>query len=152
VPVVLATFPFIAGYPGADVVFNIVFFIVLTSALLQGWSIPGVARFLGVDAPLERTRRYPIEFAPVKGVDTQLVDLIVPFDSLAVGSSIVELKLPRDSLIVLISRADDFLVPSGGTILQAGDTLLVLVNKGNLADVRAALERRAATIDLPSPT
>ena len=152
VPVVLATFPFIAGYPGADVVFNIVFFIVLTSALLQGWSIPGVARFLGVDAPLERTRRYPIEFAPVKGVDTQLVDLIVPYDSLAVGSSIVELKLPRDSLIVLISRADDFLVPSGGTILQAGDTLLVLVNKGNLADVRAALARRAANTDLPSPT
>ena len=49
-------------------------------------------------------------------------------------------------------RADDFLVPSGGTILQAGDTLLVLVNKGNLADVRAALERKAAKTDLPSPT
>jgi hypothetical protein len=50
------------------------------------------------------------------------------------------------------SRADDFLVSSGGTILQAGDTLLVLVNKGNLGDVRAALERRAANTDLPSPT
>jgi len=49
-------------------------------------------------------------------------------------------------------RADDFLVPSGDTILQAGDTLLVLVNKGNLADVRAALERKAAKTDLPSPT
>jgi len=143
VPIVLATFPFIAGYEGAEVLFHIVFFIVLTSALLQGWSIPAVARALGVDAPMEKKRRYPIEFAPVEGVDTQLVDLIVPYKSAAVGMSIVELRLPHDSLVVLISRNDDFLVPSGGTILQGGDTLLVLVNKNNLAGVRATLERKA---------
>ncbi len=142
VPVVLATFPFTVGYPEAEVLFNVVFFIVLTSALLQGWSIPPVARFLKLDAPLKQERRYPIEFAPLEGVDTQLVDLIVPYSSAAVGMSVVELGLPQDSLIVLVGRNDEYLVPSGGTVLQGGDTLLVLVNKSNLPDVRAALEKK----------
>jgi potassium/hydrogen antiporter len=142
VPVVLATFPLTAGYADAEILFDIVFFTVLTSALLQGWSILPAARFLRVDAPFEKRPRYPIEFAPQPGVDTQLVDLIVPFDSAVIGRSVVELGLPPDSLIVLISRDSDFLVPSGGTVLQGGDTLLVLVNPTNLPVVRSALTRR----------
>jgi cell volume regulation protein A len=56
--------------------------------------------------------------------------------------SIIELGLPRDSLVVLISRDNNFLVPSGGTVLMAGDTVLVLVNKGNLGAVRAILSKQ----------
>ncbi len=137
VPIVLATFPLLAGLPDSKLIFNVVFFIVLTSALLQGWSIPVVARLLHLDAPLETRRRYPIEFAPMEGVDTELVDLIVPFSSALAGKSIVELDLPQDSLIVLISRNDNFIVPSGGTVLQEGDTVLVLVNRNNLPLFRA---------------
>ncbi|RPI04801.1 MAG: potassium/proton antiporter [Ignavibacteriae bacterium] len=139
VPIVLATFPLIANLPDAEWIFNVVFFIVLTSALLQGWSIPFSARLLGVAAPLIPKRQYPIEFAPVPGVDTELVDLIVPYQSAAAGKSIVELGMPDDSLIVLISRNENFIVPSGGTFLQEGDTVLVLVNKTNLPVVRSIL-------------
>jgi cell volume regulation protein A len=139
VPIVLATFPLLAGISDARLMFNLVFFIVLTSALLQGWSIPVAARLLKVDAPPELKRRYPLEFSPVEGVDTELVDLIVPYNSPAAGKSIVELGMPPDSLIVLISRNDSFLVPSGGTTLQEGDTVLVLVNKTNLPHVRSVL-------------
>jgi cell volume regulation protein A len=141
--VVLATFPYGAQYPEAETLFNIVFFVVLTSALLQGWSLPGIARFLHLDAPLVEKRQYPLEFAPLQGVDAQLVDLIVPYSSAAAGMPVVELGLPQDSLIVLISRDNDYLVPSGGTVLQGGDTLLVLVNKNNLPQVRGALERKS---------
>jgi cell volume regulation protein A len=141
VPIVLATFPLMAQLPDAEMMFNVVFFIVLTSALMQGWSIPFAARFLRLDAPMEHKRRYPIEFAPLEGVDTELVDLIVPYNSTAAGKSIVELGMPPDSLIVLISRSEDFLVPSGGTVLQEGDTILVLVNKNNLPEVRAILAK-----------
>jgi cell volume regulation protein A len=49
VPIILATFPLVAGLPQADLIFHLVFFIVLTSVLLQGTSIPLVARWLGVD-------------------------------------------------------------------------------------------------------
>lgn len=141
VPIVLATFPLLAGLPDADTIFNVVFFTVLMSALLQGWSLPFVARLLRLDAPLEQKRRYPIEFAPVEGVDTELVDLIVPYHASIAGKSIVELEMPEDSLVVLISRDDNFIVPSGGTILQESDTVLVLVNKINLPAVRAIFER-----------
>ena len=142
VPIVLATFPLLAGLPDAEFIFNVVFFIVLTSVHLQGWSIPAVARMLHLDVPLERKRRYPIEFAAVEGVDTELVDLIVPFNSAVAGRSIVELALPQDSLIVLISRNDNFIVPSGGTVLQEGDTVLVLVNKNNLPTVRSIFKEQ----------
>jgi potassium/hydrogen antiporter len=139
VPIVLATFPLLAGLPDARLIFNLVFFIVLTSALFQGWSTPIAARFFNVDAPPDLKRRYPLEFSPVEGVDTELVDLIVPYNSPAAGKPIVELGMPPDSLIVLLSRNDAFLVPSGGTVLQEGDTVLVLVNKNNLPLVRSVL-------------
>lgn len=141
VPIILATFPLLAKLPDAGLIFNVVFFIVLTSALLQGWSIPVVARLLRLDAPMEHERRYPLEFAPVEGVDTELVDLMVPYRSAIAGKSIIELDLPADSLVVLISRNENFIVPSGGTVLQESDTVLVLVNKSNLPKVRAIFGR-----------
>jgi cell volume regulation protein A len=139
VPIILATFPLLAKLPDAELIFNVVFFIVLTSALFQGWSIPYVARALNVRATVEQKRRSPIEFAPMEGVDTELIDLIVPYHSAAAGKPIVELGMPQDSLIVLISRNDSFVVPSGGTVLQEGDTVLVLVNSTNLPVVRGIL-------------
>lgn len=140
VPIVLATFPLIAGLEGARILFNLVFFIVLTSALLQGWSVPLVAKVLKVDAPMKRRQRHPIEFAPVEGINADLVDFIVPYGSSVVGKSIVELELPQDTLVVLIGRDDEYLVPSGGTVLQEGDTLLVLASAESLPEVRERLK------------
>jgi cell volume regulation protein A len=144
VPIILATFPLLAGLSYGNEIFDVVFFVVLTSALVQGWSIPLAAKILNVGAPFVAKPQYPIEFAPVQGSDTELVDLIVPFNSSVIGKSIVELGMPHDSLIVLISRNDDYLVPSGGTVLQEGDTVLVLVNKQNLPAVRSILSRQSA--------
>jgi len=141
VPIVLATFPLLAKLPNAELIFNLVFFIVLTSALLQGWSIPAVARLLKVDAPLERKRHYPIEFAPTAGMDTELMEFIVPSQAAVAGKSLVELGMPRDSLIVLISQNEEFIVPSGGTVLNEGDVVLALVNKHNLPEVRAIFSK-----------
>jgi cell volume regulation protein A len=126
---------------GSEAIFNIVFFIVLTSTLLQGWSIPVVARLMKLQGPIERKRRYPIEFAPIDGVDTQLVDFIIPFNAAIAGKSIVELGLPRDSLIVLVNRDEKFFVPSGGTVLEGGDVVLALVNDKNRNEVREILMR-----------
>jgi len=142
VPIVLATFPRLAGVPDAELIFNVVFFIVLTSALVQGWSIPPVAKVLRLSTRTEPSRRYPIEFAPVHGIDTNLVDVTVPFHSHAAGKSIIELGLPPDTLIVLISRDDSFIVPSGGTVLQESDTALILVDPSTLPRVRAIFEKQ----------
>ena len=139
VPIILATFPLLAKTPDANILFNIVFFIVLTSAIFQGWSLPVVAKKLGLVLPDRKKHAYPIEFAPLDNVDTQLVDLMVPPRSTIIGKTIVELGMPADSLVVLINRDDTFIVPSGGTAVEENDTLLVLVNKENLPAVKAIL-------------
>lgn len=142
VPIILATFPLMAGIPQAEAMFNLVFFIVLTSTLFQGWSIPIVARWLRVDAPYIHKRRYPIEFAPTDGVDADIVDFIVPYHSAVIGKSIVELGLPPDSLVVLINRNEQYIVPSGGTVLEEGDAILVLTNTQSIPRVREILSRQ----------
>ncbi|MDI6695084.1 MAG: potassium/proton antiporter [Anaerolineales bacterium] len=139
VPIILATFPLLAGLPQADWIFNVVFFIVLTSALLQGASIPLVARWLRVDAPAIQQRIYPIEYTPMGGLKSELKELTVPPGSNFAGKAIFELGLPAELLVILIARGDDFVLPSGGTVLQDGDTLLVLADEKSYNDVQAKL-------------
>ncbi len=129
VPIILATYPLLAGLSQADEIFNIVFFVVLTSAMLQGTTIPMVAKWLGVDETLVARPTYPIEFNPVSGFKNELKEINIEANSAADGKSIVELGLPQDFLIILIARANEFLVPSGGVTLQAQDTLIVLADK-----------------------
>ena len=136
-PIILATFPLLAGIPQADLIFNVIFFIVLTSVLLQGTSIPLVARWLKVDAPALPKRFYPIEYTPTENFSSELKELYVPAGSRAAGKAIGELGLPDDFLVILIARDSDYLVPSGGTVLQGGDTLLVLSEGESFNQVRA---------------
>jgi cell volume regulation protein A len=140
VPIILATYPLVQDVPNADTLFNLVFFIVLMSVLLQGPLIPVVARWLGVDAPFhEAGPRYPIELEQTADLDSDLVEVPVPAGSPAVGKAIVELRLPEAALVVLISRDDKFIVPRGGTTLRDGDRLLVLADEESLAEVRRIL-------------
>ncbi|MCX7995804.1 MAG: potassium/proton antiporter [candidate division WOR-3 bacterium] len=141
VPIILATFPLLAGIPNSELIFNLVFFIVLISALFQGWSIPIISRILGLSEPIENKCASPIEFEPPPGVDTELIELIVPFESNVVNKPIVEAGFPQDCLIVLIVRGENFIVPSGGTIIEPGDTLLFLTSKNSLKKINEILHR-----------
>ncbi len=139
VPIILAIFPLLAGIPEAHVIFNVIFFVVLASVLLQGTSIPLVTRWLKVYAPIIPKRMYPIEYTPMGGLKSELKELTIPPNSPATGKAIVELGLPADFLIILIARDNDFMLPSGGTVLQGGDTLLVLSDKKSLDEMLAKL-------------
>jgi potassium/hydrogen antiporter len=140
VPIILATFPLLAGIPAAATIFNLVFFIVLTSVLVQGTSIPLVARWLRVDEPLRVRQRSPLEFEPTQGIQGGLVELEIPPDSRMVGKQIVELGLPGGALFVLIGRDGGFVVPGGSSVLQAGDTILILADDESSEAVRQLLE------------
>lgn len=137
VPIILATFPLIAGVDHAPQIFNIVFFVVLTSALLQGASIPQVARWLGVDELAPKKPIYPIEVNPMRGFTDELKEIHIPDDSTCSGKTIVELFLPEKLLVILIARDNEFFVPNGGTTLLAGDTLIVLSDKESFDKVQA---------------
>lgn len=141
VPIILATFPLLAGMAQAETIFNVVFFVVITSIMIQGASLPFVARLLRVDAPLPDTRYYPIEFEKREGIDAELTDTIVPYNSEAVGKRIGDLNVPPECLIVLISRGDKFVIPSGATVIEGGDVFLVLANETDLAFLRQSLSR-----------
>ena len=130
VPIVLATFPSVVGLPNAGLMFDIVFFIVVTSVLVQGPLIPTVARWLGVDEPHVPKTRYPIEFEQTANLDSDLTEVVVPAGSPASGRQILELGLPEDALVVLISRAERFVVPRGATVVQEHDRLLLLAEIG----------------------
>ncbi|HHV54685.1 MAG TPA: potassium/proton antiporter [Firmicutes bacterium] len=136
VPIVLATLPLLAGIERAQFIFNMVFFVVLTSTLLQGSSVPFVARWLGVAAEEERRRRHPLELVPVEENRTQLCEYSIPTNSPVIGLALEELGLPESTLVVLIHRNNAYLVPTGKTRIEPGDTLLVLGEKERLALVR----------------
>lgn len=128
-PIILATFPLLAQVKQASLIFNVVFFVVLTSVLLQGTSLSRMAKWLKVDAPIIPKRTYPIEYVPMGGLKSELKELHIPVDSRMNGKAIFEMGLPNDFLVILIGRGNEFLVPSGGTVLQGNDTLLVLCDK-----------------------
>jgi len=139
VPVILATFPLLAGIKYAELIFSIVFFIVLTSALLQGGSLTFVARLLAVEAPVIKKIRSPIEFESKPGDENDLYDFIISDNSTLVGKSIVEIGLPKESLIAMINRNEQYVVPTGGTIIESGDILLILSNKKTIEEVKTKI-------------
>ena len=138
VPIVLATIPLLAGVQGADNLFNIVFFVVLSSTLLQGTSIPLVARWLGVGAPYLDISAPPLELN-VENVDSELVELVIPPHSSADGKLILQLGFPAGTLVVLIERNNHYIVPTGNTALAAGDILTVLGHKDHIHEARNIL-------------
>lgn len=126
VPIVLATFPLLAGVSGASTIFNVIFFIVLVSVLLQGMSVNWASRLLRVNAPKARgqdTRTY----TPDVRLNSQIMDAVIPAESPLVGRTLLDLALPRGVLVVQIQRGDAPIIPNGSTELQDGDHLLVLV-------------------------
>jgi len=138
-PIILATFPLLAGVSQADLLFNVVFFIVLTSVLLQGASIPLVAKWLRVDAPEAPKRVYPLEYTPVDGMASELLELPIAARSSAAGKTVSALAFPAGFLVVLVARGDDFVLPKGNTVLQSGDTLLVMSDPETFESVRTRL-------------
>ncbi len=136
VPIVLATFPLLAGVPGAATIFNVVFFIVLVSVLLQGMSISWVSRWLGVNAT--KTRAPDVHtYVPDVRLSSRIMDAVIPAGSALIGRSLLELGLPRGVLVVQIQRDDEPIIPSGGTLLQPGDHLLVLATPEALPALEA---------------
>ncbi|MDD3927382.1 MAG: potassium/proton antiporter [bacterium] len=126
VPIILATFPLVAGIPNAHMIFNVVFFIVCTSALLQGTSIPFLAKRLGLDAPLVEKRIVKPYFE--SKIKEKLVEISILPGSTMAGKRIVDLNVPQSVIFALVNREDEMFVPSGGTVLNVGDRILVASN------------------------
>lgn len=147
VPIVLATFPLVAGIPNAHALFNIVFFIVLTSVLLQGTTLPTVASLLRVRTELPQHTYYPISYTPTGLGRNGMVEVPVKRGGEADGKRIMDLDLPQEALVILVHRAGEFLIPKGTTELQGEDSILVLAPKNKLETVETRLGEKAREVN-----
>ena len=138
-PIILATFPLLDGAEDANLIFDTVFFIVLTSVLIQGTTIPTVATWLGVAAPMEARAAWPIQPHIAQPSGATLEEFTIPDGSPISGRPLVELGLPAGTMIVLIEHEGAFEVPTGATELQADDRVLVLGDADNIAAFRARI-------------
>lgn len=129
VPIVFATYPLLAGIDKANMIFNIVFFIALTSVLIQGTTLSVVARWLHVDLPEEAKPKAPTELFLSENAKTAMAEISIEDKSFAVGKKIVELDFPRTAIIAMIQRGDGYITPNGSTVIEANDLLIVLSEK-----------------------
>lgn len=134
-PIVLATFPLTENVPHAMEIFNIVFFVVIISVLLQGTTIPFIAKLLNVDAPLEVNHDSILEYGG-KDTNNKMIEFTVSDNSDAAGKQLFELKLPEGSLVSLIYKNGDYIIPTGSTTIEPCDVLFVLMDKNREKDVR----------------
>ncbi|MGY1711384.1 potassium/proton antiporter [Geodermatophilus sp. SYSU D00758] len=125
VPIVLATFPVAAGVDGGLRIFDTVFVLVVVFTLLQGWSLPWVARLLRITAPVT-PRDIEVEAAPLEELDAELMQLRVPPGSRLHGVYLPELRLPEDAAVVLVVRDGRAFVPGPTTRLMRGDQALLV--------------------------
>jgi cell volume regulation protein A len=125
VPIVLATYPMIASLPKSDLIFHLVFFISVSSVLLQGTSISVLAKWLKLSIPDTVKIKQRPDPSMVQKPASELTELVVPYRSKAVGKEIVNLQMPSTASIVLIKRDDVYFSPEGSTVLQADDILWV---------------------------
>lgn len=127
VPITLATFPLLAKAPQAQGIFNITFFVVVLSALVQGWTLPAAARFLKLELPHQPTPPLTLEISSLRHIDSDIVDYTVSDKSRAVGRTVKELALPGGVVIALISRGEEIIPPQGNTTIMSGDHVILVL-------------------------
>ncbi len=141
VPIVFATFPLLAGVAKAQMIFNIVFFVSVTSVVIQGTTVPLVARRLRLLLPQHVKRRTHADIELSDTVKSELVEIQLPEDSPVAGRQVVEVGFPNTATISVIKRNGKYLTPNGFTVLEEGDTLLILAeSKKALRAVYGCLE------------
>ena len=127
VPIVFATYPLLAGIEKAHMIFNIVFFVSLTSVLVQGTTLSAVAKWLHVALPKKAKKQSPVDAFLADGTKSLIREITIPPGNFSIGKKIVNLHFPRNSIIAMISRDGKFLTPNGATEIREDDTLIVLM-------------------------
>ena len=151
VPVVLATFPVIEGLDPDREFFNIVFFAVVISTLLQGGTVEWLAQRLGVTTSEPALPRPLMETGTVRRLGAEIVEYPVGTDDAIVGQLVRELGLPRDALLSVIVRGEEALLPRGSTRIEADDRLHVMVREEVAGEMPDLLERwRSGPVEIPT--
>lgn len=144
VPIVFATYPLIAGIEKAHIIFNIVFFVSLTSVLIQGTTLTIFAKWLNVLLPEKEKQKNAWDLIVSDSLKRTLTKIELGSDSTSVGKKIVELGFPKTAIIAVIKRNGAYITPTGNTELKKGDLLMVL------AEGEKSLNNVCKSLGIPS--
>jgi cell volume regulation protein A len=144
VPITLATFPLMFSVPDASILFDVVFFVVLASALIQGWSLPFVARRLGLEIPAPPEPPLTLEISSLRHVEGDIVDYTVNEESNVAGRMVKDIALPEGVVIAIIARQDQIIPPQGNTQILPGDHAILVLRPGTRPLVNRIFGRDAA--------
>jgi cell volume regulation protein A len=136
VPIILATYPILQGVPGAERLFDIVFFLVLVNAIIPGSTVPWVTRKLGMGrheppappAVLEIESRFPLQ--------GELMSFYVDDELPVAGAALRDVPLPAGATVALLVRGRELVPPSGGTVLQPGDHVYIITDPANRGEIQ----------------
>lgn len=125
VPIIFATYPVVAGIPGSQQIFNVVFFITLLSLIIQGMTISAGAKMLHLDLPQEKEgNEFGVELP--EEIDSQLMDQTLTAEMLKNGNRLADMDIPKGTLVMLVKRGNEFIIPNGQVELYEGDKLLFI--------------------------
>jgi cell volume regulation protein A len=128
VPIVLATYPLMFGYPNGEVIFDIIFFAVMLSAVSQGWTMPLLARKLSLQLPPKPAPPVTLEITSLHAVDGDILEYTLSESSRAIHHKLRDLRMPENVVVALIARADRIIPPRGSTELLPGDHVFVVLH------------------------
>lgn len=127
VPIIFATYPWIAEIPQAKMIFNIVFFITILSLLIQGTTVPGMAKLLHLSFEKPKKRKlteFDVEFS--EDIKSAMTEFTIKKSNLYHGNKLMNIPLPDRTLAVMVKRDHHYFVPKGNTELNEGDVLLLI--------------------------
>ncbi|WP_416448480.1 potassium/proton antiporter [Leeuwenhoekiella sp. A2] len=134
VPIVFATYPLLEGIDKAHMIFNVVFFISVTSILIQGTTLSIVAKWLNVSLPEQAKKLTPTDLLLAENPKAEMKEMLITRDCFAVDKKIVELGFPKNAIIAMIKRDDSYIIPNGTTKIEADDILIVLADRSSIFD------------------
>lgn len=139
VPIIFATYPVMHHVEGAHMIFNVVFFITILSLIIQGTTISFVAKKLHLAMPQEeKANSFGIEIP--EELNTHLFNITITNAMLKMGDTLKEITVPQGTLVMLIKRGNDFLIPNGSLTLKEHDELLLISEQDKLTTDKAAME------------
>jgi cell volume regulation protein A len=151
VPVVLATFAVLADVPRSTEFFNVVFFAVLLSTVVQGATFEPLAKLLGVTTTEAALPAPLADVGAVRRLGAEVIEFPVKPDDAIVGARVRQLGLPREALLNILVRGEQAILPRGSTRIESGDRLNVLVRQEASVELNRLLDRwRSGPLEIPT--
>lgn len=121
VPIILATFPVLERVPGAERLFDVVFFVVVASALVPGGTVSWLARRLGLAADVPPPSPAVLEINSTQVLEGEVLSYHVDAALPVCGVSLADIPLPDQAAVMLVVRGSELVAARGNTVLQDGD-------------------------------